>query len=152
LTLLVGAAQRLIKPYALPMLKVILPKARDPNAAVASSVLACLGELARVGGEDLTPHLPDMIKLVIEMLQDQTSLVRRDAALRTLGQLCSSTSYVITPLIEYPQLLPILVKILKADQTTSIRRETIKVMGILGALDPYRHKVHHDIPATMFGD
>lgn len=140
LTLLVSATQRLIKPYVLPMLKVLLPKASDANAAIASNVMACLGQLARVGGEDINQHVPDMMKLVIDTLRD-ASIMKRDAALQTLGLLCSNTGYVIAPLVEYPELLGILTGILKTEQNQSVRRDTIKVMGILGALDPYKHQV-----------
>ncbi|CAG8502333.1 8312_t:CDS:10 [Funneliformis caledonium] len=141
LSLLVSASQKLIKPYVESILKALLPKSRDPSPAVASSVLAALGELARVGGEDLTPYLDSLMPLIIDALQDQSSTVKRDAALKTLGQLTSNTGFVIEPYQKYPQLLSIMINILKTEQSTSIRRETVKLIGILGALDPYRHKI-----------
>ncbi|CAI2178216.1 17365_t:CDS:10 [Funneliformis geosporum] len=141
MSLLVSASQKLIKPYVESILKALLPKSRDPSPAVASSVLAALGELARVGGEDLTPYLDSLMPLIIDALQDQSSTVKRDAALKTLGQLTSNTGFVIEPYQKYPQLLSILINILKTEQSTSIRRETVKLIGILGALDPYRHKI-----------
>lgn len=140
LTLLVSATQRLIKPYALPMLRVLLQKANDGNAAVAANVMMCLGELSCVGGEDVMPHVPELMQVIIARLSDP-SLVKRDAALHTLGQLCGSTGYVITPLVDYPQLLPLLGRILRTDPTREVRREVVKVLGILGALDPFRRKV-----------
>ena len=103
----------------------------------------CLGELSAVGGEDVTPHIPELMQVIIARLQDPAH-VKRDAALRTLGQLCSSTGYVISPLIDYPQLLPILGRILRTESGSSRRevvRDVVKVLGILGALDPYRRKV-----------
>ncbi|KAL0953824.1 hypothetical protein HGRIS_005004 [Hohenbuehelia grisea] len=139
LTLLISATQRLIKPYALPMLRVLLQKANDSNPAVAANVLMCLGELAAVGGEDALPHVPELMQVIMARLSDPL-LVKRDAALHTLGQVCSSTGYVIDPLIDYPNLLPLLGKILKTEITQPIRREVVKVLGILGALDPYRRK------------
>ncbi|KAG9313026.1 phosphatidylinositol 3-kinase [Chiua virens] len=146
LTLLVSATQRLIRPYALPILRVLVPKANDSNPAVAANVLMCLGELAAVGGEDVTPHIPELMHVIISRLQDPAH-AKRDAALRTLGQLCSSTGYVISPLIDYPQLLPILGRILRTESGSSRRevvREVVKVLGILGALDPYRRKTKPD--------
>ncbi|OBZ74140.1 Phosphatidylinositol 3-kinase tor2 [Grifola frondosa] len=140
LTLLVSATQRLIKPYAIPMLRVLLPKANDNNPTVAANVLMCLGELSCVGGEDVVPHVPELMQVIMARLADP-SLVKRDAALHTLGQVCSSTGYVIAPLVEYPQLLQILSRILRTELTQSVRREVIKVLGILGALDPYRRKI-----------
>lgn len=138
---LVAASKQLIKPYVDPIVNVLLPKARDSSAGVASSILKALGELATVGGEDMIPYIPKLMPLIIETIQDQSSPTKRDAALRTLGQLASNSGYVIDPYVEYPQLLPILVNIVKTEQTGFLRKETIKLMGILGALDPYRHQV-----------
>ncbi|KAI0046207.1 atypical/PIKK/FRAP protein kinase [Auriscalpium vulgare] len=143
LTLLVSATQRLIKPYALPMLRVLLLKANDANAVVAANVLMCLGELAVVGAEDVQPHVPELMEIIIAKLSDP-SIGKRDAALRTLGQVCSSTGYVIQPLLDYPQLLPILGRILKTETNQAVRRDVIKVLGIIGALDPYRRKTKPD--------
>ena len=88
----------------------------------------------------MLPHVPDLMEVIIARLSDP-AVVKRDAALHTLGQVCSSTGYVITPLVDYPQLLPVLSRILRTETTLSVRREVIKVLGILGALDPYRRKV-----------
>ncbi|KAG9045642.1 phosphatidylinositol kinase- protein kinase tor1, partial [Tulasnella sp. UAMH 9824] len=142
LSSLISASQRLIKPYALPMLKVLVPKARDPAPLVASNVLTCLGELALVGGKEIQDHVPQLMALIIDTLQDPASMGKRDAALTTLGQLCSNTGYVIQPLLDYPQLLDLLGKILKAEPKAppTVRREALKAMGILGALDPYKRQ------------
>jgi FKBP12-rapamycin complex-associated protein len=140
---------------------------QDTNPRVASCVLATLGELATVGGADMTPHIPQLLPLIIETLQDQSSAVKREVALRTLGQLAESAGttriphthephtphtphsslngvrgagYVIEPFIRYPKLLEILINEIKTEQGPSIRREVVKVLGTLGALDPYKHK------------
>jgi HEAT repeat. len=67
------------------MLRVLLQKANDSNPTVAANVLMCLGELACVGGEDAMPHVPELMQVIIARLSDP-SLVKRDAALHTLGQ------------------------------------------------------------------
>jgi FKBP12-rapamycin complex-associated protein len=141
LSLLIAAASKLIKPYVDPIIKVLLPRARDASPGVASSVMAALGELSTVGGEDLLQYLDELMPLIIEILQDQSSLVKRDAALRALGQLASASGYVIDPYVDYPALLNILISFLKSEQAGSIRRETVKLIGVLGALDPYRHQM-----------
>jgi serine/threonine-protein kinase mTOR len=137
---LLANTNRLIKPYSLPMLKVLLPKAADPNVTVASNIILSLGELVVAGGEDALPHVPELMTVIIPRLED-TSLPKRDAAVITLGKVCASTSYVIDPLIEYPELVPLIGRILKAETRVNVRREVIKVFGILGALDPYRRNV-----------
>jgi serine/threonine-protein kinase mTOR len=141
LTLLTSATQRLIKPYALPMLRVLLPKANDANPVVAGQVLMCLGELSSVGGEEFAPHIPQIMSVILSTLGDPAALSKREAALLTLGQLCTNTSYVITPIIEHSQLMPLLGRVLKSEPSANIRRQTIRVLGILGAIDPYRRKV-----------
>ncbi|KAI9656704.1 MAG: phosphatidylinositol kinase- protein kinase tor1 [Trizodia sp. TS-e1964] len=140
LSLLVAASQKLIKPYVEPMISVLLPKARDSSAAVASTILKAIGELATVGEEEILPYIPELMPIIIDALQDLSSQTKRNSALRTLGQIASNSGYVIDPYIEYPKLLPILVNIVKTEATGSLRKETIKLMGILGALDPYKHQ------------
>jgi FKBP12-rapamycin complex-associated protein len=160
---LIRPSQRLIKPYVEPILTALLPKLKDSNPRVASCVLATLGELAIVGGEDMRPHISQLLPLIIDTLQDQSSVVKREVALRTLGQLAESAGtqhryhltflpfrvptrvpcvvgYVIEPFIKYPKLLDILINEIKTEQGSSVRQEVVKVLGILGALDPYKHK------------
>ncbi|EJD07323.1 atypical/PIKK/FRAP protein kinase [Fomitiporia mediterranea MF3/22] len=147
LSLLINATQRLIKPYAVSMLVTLLPKANDPNPTVSANILTCLGELSCVGGDDVLPLVPQLMNTILERLTDPVP-VKRDAALRTQGQICSSTGYVIQPLIDHPELLQILGRILKTDAAPAVRREVIKVLGILGAIDPYRRKTRPDDDQT----
>ncbi|KAI0192013.1 armadillo-type protein [Xylaria flabelliformis] len=141
LSLLVQNAQGLVKPYVDPMISVLLPKANESNPAVAATILKAIGELATVGGEDMLPYKDKLMPIIIDALQDQSSIAKREAALHTLGQLASNSGYVIDPYLEYPQLLELLQNIIRAEpQRGPLRQETIKLMGILGALDPYRHQ------------
>ncbi|KAJ7026840.1 FAT domain-containing protein [Mycena alexandri] len=151
LTILVVNTQRLIRPYALPMLAVLLQKANAvaSPAGISASMLTCLGALASVGGEDARPYLPELMPALVAGLAD-ASLAKREAALSALGRVCSSTGYVVAPLVEYPGLLPLLGRILRADGMSgvgeragageAVKREVVKVMGVLGAMDPYRRK------------
>lgn len=59
-----------------------------------------------------------------------------------MGAICQSTGYVVDPYKDYPELLDILLKLLKTELSVSMRRLTMKVLGIIGALDPYTHKVY----------
>ena len=58
------------------MLRVLLQKSKDPNSIVAANVLMCLGELTCVGGEDVTPHVPELMEIILEKLAD-SSIVKR---------------------------------------------------------------------------
>lgn len=59
-----------------------------------------------------------------------------------MGAICQSTGYVVDPYKDYPDLLEVLLKLLKTELSVAIRRLTMKVLGIIGALDPYTHKVY----------
>ncbi|XP_004346781.2 TOR pathway phosphatidylinositol 3-kinase TorA [Capsaspora owczarzaki ATCC 30864] len=143
---LISNAPRLIKPYVEPILRTLLSKLRDLSPGVSTNILAALGELAQVGAQDMVHHVNDLLPLIIETLLDQSSVAKREVALRTLGKLAASTGYVIEPYLRYPKLLRILLDLLKTEQVAPVRREVIKVLGILGALDPYRHRPDSRLP------
>jgi len=46
----------------------------------------------------------------------------------------------VKPYTEFPVLLGLLLRLLNSDISESTRREVLKVLGILGALDPHIHK------------
>ncbi|OTA99371.1 hypothetical protein M426DRAFT_325170 [Hypoxylon sp. CI-4A] len=151
---LVQNAKGLIKPYVEPMISVLLPKADDANHAVAATIIKAIGELATVGGEDMLPYKDKLMPIILKALKDHASNVKREAALHTLGQLASNSGYVIDPYLEYPELLDLLQHIIRTEpQRGRLRQETIKLMGILGALDPYRHQqVEERVPDAQRRD
>ncbi|EHA57873.1 hypothetical protein MCOR27_008212 [Pyricularia oryzae] len=141
LSLLVRNAQGLIRPYVEPMINVLLPKANDSPPTVSATILEAIGELCAVGGEEMMRFKEKLMPMIIEALQDQSSVIKREAALHTLGKLASNSGYVIAPYLEYPHLLELLQGIIRGEATnTELRRETIKLLGILGAIDPYKHQ------------
>ncbi|KAM5132577.1 serine/threonine-protein kinase mTOR [Mantella aurantiaca] len=141
---LVSNAPRLIRPYMEPILKALILKLRDtdPNPAVVTNVLATIGELAQVSGLEMRKWMDELFPIIMDMLQDSSLLAKRQVALWTLGQLVASTGYVVEPYRKYPSLLEVLLNFLKTEQSQGIRREAIRVLGLLGALDPYKHKVN----------
>lgn len=138
--LVIANASRLAKPYCDTLVKVLLPQARDLNTSVAATTITAIGQLATTGGTVLEPYISQIMPVIVEALQDLGSPRKRDAALHTLGQLASNSGYVIKPYTDFPQLLDLLINIVKTEQQGSLRKETIKLMGILGALDPYKHQ------------
>ncbi|CAH1240669.1 MTOR [Branchiostoma lanceolatum] len=141
---LVANAPRLIRPYMEPILKSLVPKLKDPdpNPGVIISVLSTIGELAQVGGLEMKKWVDELCPIILDMLQDSSSLAKREVALWTLGQLVECTGYVVEPYTKYPSLLEVLLNFLKTEQAPGIRREAVRVLGLLGALDPYIHKVN----------
>ena len=139
-SLCVMNASSLVRPFVENLVKNLVPKATSPDPDVSATTLRAIGDLSTVGGLRLQPYLQQLMPTIIDALQDQASPPRRDAALHSLGQLASNTGYVIAPYLDHPMLLDMLTNIIKTEQQGNIRRETIKLLGILGALDPYRHQ------------
>lgn len=142
---LIRSCERLILPYIGPVHKVLLEKLQDgstgaANNGVVTGVLATVGELARVGGYAMRQYLGKLMPLIRDVLLDGAAVVKREVAVSTLGQLIQSTGYVVTPYTDYPELLGLLLRLLNGDLAWSTRGEVLKVLGILGALDPHIHK------------
>ncbi|XP_015036537.2 serine/threonine-protein kinase Tor isoform X1 [Drosophila pseudoobscura] len=143
---LVISTPRLISSYMNPILKALVPKLHEPesNPGVILNVLRTIGDLAEVNGgsNEMELWADDLLSILLEMLGDAGSPDKRGVALWTLGQLISATGRVVSPYHKYPVLIDILINFLKTEQRRSIRRETIRVLGLLGAMDPYKHKMN----------
>ena len=48
----------------------------------------------------------------------------------------------MTPYSKYPHLLDTLLGFLRTEQRPAIRGQTLRLLGLLGALDPYKHKMN----------
>ncbi|KAH8375520.1 target of rapamycin [Drosophila serrata] len=143
---LVISTPRLISSYMNPILKALVPKLHEPesNPGVILNVLRTIGDLAEVNGgsNEMELWADDLLSILLEMLGDAGSPDKRGVALWTLGQLISATGRVVSPYHKYPVLIDILINFLKTEPRRSIRRETIRVLGLLGAMDPYKHKMN----------
>ncbi|XP_058190488.1 serine/threonine-protein kinase TOR [Rhododendron vialii] len=142
---LIRNCERLILPYIAPIHKALVAKlcegtGANANSGIISGVLVTVGDLARVGGFTMRRYIPELMPLIVDALLDGAAAAKREVAVATLGQVVQSTGYVITPYNEYPQLLGLLLKLLNGELAWSTRQEVLKVLGIMGALDPHGHK------------
>ncbi|XP_043210340.1 serine/threonine-protein kinase mTOR-like isoform X1 [Amphibalanus amphitrite] len=143
---LVSSSPRLTRPYLRPIMKVLCQRLREnePNAAVVSSILYAVGDLAHVSGPEMGHWVNELFPLLLAILADNSSLAKREAVLYTLANLVQARADPSGPTSsayqQYPQLLDVLIGFLKTEQQPTIRRETIRVLGLLGALDPYRKR------------
>ncbi|KAG5526253.1 hypothetical protein RHGRI_032514 [Rhododendron griersonianum] len=142
---LIRNCERLILPYIAPIHKALVAKlcegtGANANSGIVSGVLVTVGDLARVGGFTMRRYIPELMPLIVDALLDGAAAAKREVAVATLGQVVQSTGYVITPYNEYPPLLGLLLKLLNGELAWSTRREVLKVLGIMGALDPHGHK------------
>ena len=141
--------QRLVHPV-LPSVVGALPL-HGATPRLVSAALEALGELAKTTSESLQPWVEQVVPNILETLQDQSSSSKQRTSLRTLAQIAGSTGYVIQPYLDYPKLLSQATDILPGTKRApwALRREVIRTLGVLGALDP--DKYHTVAPKTRKG-
>ncbi|KPJ18654.1 Target of rapamycin [Papilio machaon] len=146
---IISHAPRITRQLVDTILKVLVPKLREENgnSAMILTILKAIGDLAEIngGGNSLTQWLPEVISIQLEILADPNQIEKRSVALWSFGQVISAIGYVVTPYMEYPHLMDMLLNFLKTEQQTRDRTETIRVLGLLGALDPYKHRVNQGL-------
>lgn len=141
---LISSAPILVKPYVANILRVLMSRIHDPSSSVSACVLETTGKLMIVGGADMIRYIGEVLPFVVETLSDQSSSTKRTIAVRTLGQIIESTGYVVKPYQEFPNLLSTLLNILKSEEEWEARREVMRVLGIIGAIDPHKYKILHE--------
>jgi FKBP12-rapamycin complex-associated protein len=141
--------QRLVHPVLSSLVGSLPLNGATPR--LVSAALEALGELAKAAGASLRPWVKEVVPNILETLQDQSSASKQRTSLRTLAQIAGSTGYVIQPYIDYPKLLSQATDILPGTKRApwSLRREVIRTLGVLGALDPDRY--HTVAPKTRKG-
>lgn len=132
--------QRLVDPVLATIVNA-LPLKSDSSPRLASLSLEAIGCLALATGESLVPWVRDIVPHVLAIMQDQSSSTKQETSLRTLGQIAGATGYIVRPYLDFPQLLGQATGVLPAAQRApwTLRREVIRTLGILGALDPDRY-------------
>ncbi|CAA9998750.1 unnamed protein product [Nesidiocoris tenuis] len=144
---LVLNAPKLIQLYIQPILRVLVPKLKEneSNPIVVINVLKVIGNLAEINGDELMSWREDLANTLLELMSDVSSPEKRGYALWCLGQVVEATGYVVEPYSKYPILMDTLINFLKTEQQPGIRRITIRVLGLLGALDTYKNKMNHGL-------
>ncbi|NP_001171773.1 target of rapamycin isoform 1 [Bombyx mori] len=146
---IISHAPTITRQFVDTILNVLIPKLKekDSNSTMISTVLKAIGDLAEVngGGHALNKWLTELISTQIEILADPNQIEKRSVALWSFGQVVSATGHVVAPYMEYSKLMDLLLNFLKTEQQLRERRETVRILGLLGALDPYKYKVNQGL-------
>eukprot|EP01117_Protostelium_nocturnum_P012841 TRINITY_DN4758_c0_g1_i1.p1 TRINITY_DN4758_c0_g1~~TRINITY_DN4758_c0_g1_i1.p1 ORF type:complete len:2361 (-),score=843.62 TRINITY_DN4758_c0_g1_i1:69-7151(-) len=137
---LIKSSHRLIGTYVKLIMDTLLPKLqeKDGSSHVTTCVLAALAELSIAAVDEMKAQHGLLIPLILETLMDQSSVVRREGAFRTLRKFVSHTGYVVQPYFDYPKLIEVIHNEIRGENDPSLRMEVMKTLGTLGALDPVR--------------
>lgn len=140
LKILCSANKTIVEPYTDILMDLLLSNAKDTSSIVTCGALEAISKLSVTIEQDMMLYMDRIIKLIIDILKDKSNIYKKQVAVKTLIKLVSSTGYVISPLLDYSELLGILLCILQSDALKDISLDTLQLIGTLGALDPYKHR------------
>ena len=114
-------------------------KSREGAAVPAkerAAALGAVGEIAQVGAEGVSSYAEAILPLIVDGVRSGAT---RAAAIVALGQWVEATGSAVRPFAEHPHLLRLLLRVL-AEESGETRAQTLRTLGVLGALDPLTHK------------
>uniref|UniRef100_A0A1I8F4U6 Serine/threonine-protein kinase TOR n=1 Tax=Macrostomum lignano TaxID=282301 RepID=A0A1I8F4U6_9PLAT len=79
--------------------------------------------------------------LTVALLQCQ-SPDKREKAIWALGHVVSSSGFLVRPYERFPDLLNTLLTMMRTEHSKAIRRQVLRVIGCIGALDPFTLKIY----------
>jgi phosphatidylinositol kinase/protein kinase (PI-3 family) len=137
------ALQPVVKAYLGTLIR-SLPLDQRDDVRLTSASLEAIGDICLVMREDTLPYTDRLLSVVIENMRDSSTRRKQEISLKTLGQLVSATGFVVRPYLSYPQLLPWILDLLfrnSSKASWSLRREALRTLGLLGALEPRKYSM-----------
>jgi hypothetical protein len=136
---LLSHAPQLVNLYVKSLLDCLHSKLNEHRRDIpfASSIVTVVGQLASQSNAESIVHFDTIIPFLIDSMQDFYYIQLKHTALWALSQIIANTGYVIEPYKKYPNLLGILLDFLQTETVTEIRRETVRIIGLIGAIDPF---------------
>eukprot|EP01031_Cornospumella_fuschlensis_P015139 gene15139-18504_t len=142
---LVRGADSLIVPYVKQIIAPLMALLNDKSADVVVVALSTIGDLALSSPASVRDHLDDLAPKLIDVLNDESSLVKQETAVVAMGKLVSSFAIVTEePYKRYSGLFEGLVRAVQnVDESSSeLRLQAIKTLGLLGAVDLEVYQKH----------
>ncbi|CAD2213251.1 FKBP12-rapamycin complex-associated protein [Angomonas deanei] len=140
---LVESAPDMIHPYVTSLLTECSTQLRDPEkpTSMQTALLSCIGKLSLYAEGENIPILNAIRPVVIQHILDSSNLVKKQEAIRTLGNIIRTTKDVDV-YSSNPELLHVLLSALHGGykETWPVRSDVLELMGIVGAVDPVKVK------------
>ncbi len=132
-----AAPSDLVRPFVGRLLQSVESRMNHTDHRLATAMLTVLGELAESLGTTISVQLELLLPVLVEMTQRQTAAsTRREVVYRTLGKICQGGGFVSDPFVRYPTILTTLLQVVRSDPDKGVREEVLRLIGIVGALDP----------------
>ncbi|CAJ1013169.1 Domain (DUF3385)/FAT domain/FKBP12-rapamycin binding domain [Leishmania naiffi] len=143
LSAVVESAPAMARPYISSLLQDCVMRLQEENkpVPVITALLSLVGKLARYAEGNDVAVVAAIRPCVIRHILDSSSIQKKIEAIRTLGDIIRTTKYVDVYETN-PELLSVLLSALHGGfkETWPVRLDVLKLMGIIGAIDPVRAK------------
>ncbi|KAG5490796.1 hypothetical protein JKF63_00918 [Porcisia hertigi] len=143
LSAVVESAPVMARPYISSLLQGCVKRLQDEKkpVPVITALLSLLGKLARYAEGDDVAVVAAVRPCVIRHILDSSSIQKKIEAIRALGDIIRTTKDVDVYETN-PELLRVLLSALHGGfkETWPVRLDVLKLMGIIGAVDPVRAK------------
>jgi FKBP12-rapamycin complex-associated protein len=141
INMFVKSAPEIAKSYSTSILSCLIKKLEGEKAKATStfvsSTLMVISEIAKVNSGAIKPYLGELFPLCLMCIKDQSSSLKRHMALVTLISIIVNTGFVVKPYFYFPELLNTITDLVSTEQNPKIRKLILKLIGTLGAVDPY---------------
>ncbi|KRZ41765.1 Target of rapamycin, partial [Trichinella pseudospiralis] len=121
-----------------------LSRNEEQSARLFSCLVRCAPSFVKPYAKTAFELMPDKIEGYLDaLLPVLIQLAQDTASMWALSKVIECTGFAVEPHKRYQDLLDLLLRTLKSEQSPDIRRETIRLIGFIGALDPYKQKALH---------
>lgn len=134
----------LVIPYVQALQRALLPRLRNPSVELIECFLGSLGRLVQISPEEFGNQtvLTGLLRVLLDLIADQGSLRKRRAGLEALSKLLTFINRSQLGGAEVArEILGGILGVLRGEADSGVRREALRVVGILGAIDPYLESI-----------
>lgn len=139
---LIKHGREIVQPYSANIANVLLQhlKGSTTSASVVSYLLQAFSSLSENSSSDILVFLSEIFHIIIKAMQDKSSTIKREAAVKSLNQIIKNTGFVVIPYYLFPSLMDIILQLIRGEVYPEMRQECMRLLGNLGAIDSFNYK------------
>lgn len=126
-----------VAPYVPALLRALMPRLKNQPVQLIECFLSSLSRLVAVQPDEFIPHMERLLTILTQLIADLGSLRKRKAGLGAAVAVLRLIDRKVVPLELLVGLMNVSVDLLKTEMDPGVRREAVRLMGIIGAIDPY---------------
>ncbi|CAK84444.1 unnamed protein product (macronuclear) [Paramecium tetraurelia] len=151
LTSLIKHGRTIVQPYTSNIAKVIQQHLKNPNtsAIVTSYLLQAFAQLTETANQEILVNLKEVFDIIITAMQDKSSTLKREAAVKSLNLIIKNTGFVVLPYYRFPNLMDVIFQLIRTETIPEMRQECLKLLGNLGAVDSFIYKSVQGVPTKQ---